>query len=257
MANTRCIAFVNQKGGVGKTTSVACIGWALAQKGKRVAAVDLDPQGNLTTALGIDMEEFGGPTTTAVMMDDWLLDDTFVPTSWGIDVAPTDIGLANREMSRTMGDEVVLRAALADMKQHYDYILVDCPPSLGLLTINGLTAAGEYVICVQPKFFANKGLGNLLATVEKLGKRYAPAPQQIGVVVSMYEKTIEAARRLQEIRDYFAEDDGSCPLLWEPTIPKRTVVDEALAAGTPLGDYGRSSDIAELYLQLAGRVING
>lgn len=244
-------AFVNQKGGVGKTSTALNLAAAVAAGGRRVLVIDADPTAVATTALGIDTSE--RPT-----LADLLLDGSgqhrvgeiavHVP-AWGIDVAPSDATLMNRELTRTSGDEFLLAEALDGAAERWDLVVIDTPGNLGLLAINALRAASHAVVVTEPTRAALGTLGQLLEVLERIGKR---SPVRLaGIIVNGARRFREDAYRLDELRNALAEQPE---LLMEPVIPERAAIAEAFGAGVPVASLGRragAADAADAYRQLA------
>lgn len=184
---TRIIALVNQKGGVGKTSCTLNIGAGLANERRRVLYVDADPQGNLSTALGIQTD--GENTLFEVMKGDCSTKDSIVPTNNGADIIPADLALAAADLflANEPGKELLLREALSQVKDQYDYILIDCPPSLGLMTIVSLTAANEVFVVMSPEYLPTKGLVQLTNTIAIVQKRLNPQIHISGVILNLYD----------------------------------------------------------------------
>lgn len=232
------IALTNQKGGVGKTTVGLALAHALGRRGRRVLLVDGDPQANATSVLGLD-------GTAQLSLADVLLDpnrhaltDTLASVpSWSLTAVPSEVALANKERSRWPADEYTLRDALATVSSSYDIALIDCPPSLGILTLNALTAADRLVIITQPSFFSLQGLSALLDTHALVQRYYNAALVLSGVVVNLVARTEEHADRVRELRGFFGPD-----LVWSPPIRKRTVVEEAAGRRVPLTQLGTYKD---------------
>lgn len=247
----RIIAVANQKGGVAKTTTVASLGVALAEYGQRVLLVDLDPQACLTFSLGED------PETLAVSVHDVLLgrapaDEAVRKTDEGVSLLPATIDLAGTEaqlLTRT-GREFVLRAALTDLGGEYDFVLLDCSPSLGVLTINALTAAGEVLIPLQCETLSHRGVGQLLDTVADVRRITNPTLQVLGVLPTLFDARTNHSRAvLDDITSRYG-----LPVL-DPPIPRSIRFAEAPAAGRSVLAAG-SSKGAAAYRRLAAGLLD-
>src|SRR3954452_22548996 len=224
--------FANQKGGVGKTTVTLGVAAALAARGARVLLVDLDPQASATKVLGVETQEQCTMADVLLEPDRYPLSDAITQGAWGFDVAPAEMALASRESRRSTADEFVLRRQL-DRVSGYDVVLVDCPPSLGVLTLNALTAASHLVLVTEPSFLALQGLDELLKTRDLVRAHYNDGLALAGVIANRVERTVEHRIGLAEIASYFGPD-----LVWSPHLPKRTVVQDAARRGRPLCDLG-------------------
>lgn len=243
------VAVANQKGGVGKTTVTLGLAAALAEAGRSVLVVDLDPQASVTKVLGADPSR---PSMADLLLDGagHSVDEIVQSTDWGVVVAPSEIALARREQQRQLGDEYLLAEALN--QGDYEVVLIDCPPSLGVLTINGLVAATHVLVVTEPSFVALAGVADLLETVEIIRRRYNTGLEMAGVVVNQVDGTTEAANRTGEVTAYFGEE-----LLWRPYVPRRTALREALAKGVPPRALGRrrgAEEIADIFQALAGNI---
>lgn len=250
---SKVYAIANQKGGVGKTTVALCLAAALQQRSQRVLIVDLDPQAGATKVLDVDPSATDQPTMADLMLaeTDHPIAEAVCPTDWGIDLAPSEIGLARKENERQPGDDLILRGAMQAEPLDYDVVLIDCPPQLGSLTVNALAAAGHLVLITEPSFVAQTGVGDLLETRDVIRRRLNPELQLAGVVVNLADHTREAKLRLQETAEFFGE------ALWEPPVPRRAVVREALAKGLPLHHprAGRAApDVTPVFEQLSRRI---
>lgn len=249
----RIIAVVNQKGGVAKTTSVASIGAALAEMGQKVLVVDLDPQACLTFSLGLD------PETIDMSLHDVLLERVSAgmvvrPTEDGVALLPATIDLAGTEahlLTKT-GREHALRIALEDIVSDYSYVLFDCPPSLGVLTINALTAADEVLIPLQCETLSHRGVGQLLDTVRDVQKLTNPRLRVLGVLATLYDARTKHAKAV--IADI--EERYQLPVL-EPPIAKSIRFAEAPAAGRSVLATASRTRGAENYRDLARRLHEG
>jgi chromosome partitioning protein len=245
------VAVANQKGGVGKTTVTLGLAAALAEAGRTVLVIDLDPQASVTKVLGADPS--GRPSMADLLLDGagHSVAEVVQPTSWGVDVAPSEIALARREQQRQLGDEYLLAEAVRQVD--HDVVLIDCPPSLGVLTINGLVAGTHVLVVTEPSYVALAGVADLLETVEIIRRRYNTGLEMAGVVVNQVDGTTEAASRTGEVEAYFGEG-----LLWRPYVPRRTALREALAKGIPPRALGRrrgAEEIAGIFQALAGNII--
>ena len=250
---TRTIAVANQKGGVAKTTTVASLAAALAELDQRVLVVDLDPQGCLTFSLGLDPEDL------AMSLHDVLLDRVsarmaIVPTDDGVDLLPTTIELAGTEsalLGRT-GREYVLRSALDDVKDDYDWVFLDCSPSLGILTVNALTAADEVLVPLQCETLSHRGVGQLLDTVRDVRLYTNRDLRVLGVLPTLYDgRTTHAKAVLADIASRY-----ELPVLLPP-IAKSIRFAEAPAAGRSVLATAGSIRGADAYRALARRLIDG
>lgn len=249
------IAFTNQKGGVGKTTTTLAIAHDLGRRGLRVLLLDADPQANATSVVGIDGT--ARLSTADVLLDPQrhVLGDALVEVpDWHLTLAPAEIGLANKERSRWAADEHTLRDAVASVAPDFDFALIDCPPSLGILTLNALTAADRLVIVTQPSFFSLQGLRALLDTQELVQRYYNPGLDFSGVVVNLVARTSEHQDRILELQRYFGFD-----LVLEPHVRKRTVIEEAAGKRVPLtslGSYKDADRAAHEFHRLADRLLD-
>jgi chromosome partitioning protein len=244
---TRTIAIANQKGGVAKTTTVASLGTALAEQGRKVLLVDLDAQSCLTFSMGLD------PESVELSIHDVLLGRVgaamaIQPTEDGCDLLPATIELAGTEaqlLSRP-GREYVLRTALAEVSQAYDAVLLDCSPSLGVLTLNALTAADEVLIPLQCEMLSHRGVGQLLDTIHDVQRILNPGLRVLGVLPTMFDGRTNHARAV------LADVSGRYGLtVLEPPIPKSVRFAEAPAAGRSVLATARRTRGAEAYRALA------
>jgi chromosome partitioning protein len=223
--------FANQKGGVGKTTVTLGVAAELAMRGARVLLIDLDSQASATKTLGVDTQDRCSMADVMLEPDRYALSDATVTTEWGFDLAPSETALASRESRRSTADEFVLERQLWSIGG-YDAVLVDCPPSLGVLTLNALTAASHLVVVTEPSFLALQGIEELLETRDFVRAHYNRNLVLAGVVVNRVERTVEHRAGLAEISTYFGSD-----LVWSPVLPKRTVLQEAARRGRPVSDF--------------------
>jgi chromosome partitioning protein len=198
-------AFANQKGGVGKTTVTLGIAAALAQRGVRTLLVDLDPQASATRVVDVDVADRVTVADALLEPERYWLSDTIVATSWGFALAPAETALASREARRSTADEFVLRDQLAQV-DGYHVALIDCPPSLGVLTLNALAAASRLVVVTEPTFLALQGIEELLRTRELVSAHYNPRLELAGLIVNRIERTVEHRESLAEIEAFFGPD---------------------------------------------------
>jgi len=236
------IAISNHKGGVGKTTTSVNLGAGLAREGKKVLLVDLDPQANLSQCFGITK-----PETTIY---DSLKNQTEIITIKvieNLEIAPSNLDLAGAEieLSSETGREYLLKEALEPIKNNYDYIIIDCPPSLGLLTLNAFTCANEVIIPIQAHFLAIKGLAKIIEVINKIKKRINPTIEITGVVITLYDKRKILHRDIEEtILTYFGEK------VYETKIRQNIALAEAPARGQDIFRYAISSQGADDYYDL-------
>ena len=241
----RIIAVANQKGGVAKTTTVHALAAGLVERGRSVLAIDLDPQASLSYALGLDGD--AEPSIHDVMMGGAGIDEILYE-SFGIDLAPSTIDLAGSEvhlLTRT-GREFVLQRAMKAVAGRYDYVFIDCPPSLGILTINALTAAQEVLVPLQAELLTRRGLGQLLETVDDVRAYTNPDLEVTGAVITMWDSRTRLGREVTE-----AIEETQQIRLLEPFIPKSVKVAEAPGRGRSILDHARTSAPAVAYRELA------
>jgi chromosome partitioning protein len=250
-AHPRIIAVANQKGGVGKTTTTVNLGAALAERGLRVLVIDLDPQGNASTGLGLNIRELDA-TMYDVLLDDVPIEDCIEPSEVrNLFVAPANLDLtgAEIELVSAMSRELKLRMALESIKEDYDYILIDCPPSLGLLTLNAFAAVGEVLVPIQCEYYALEGLGQLLHNVELVQKALNPSLEVSTVVLVMYDaRTTLSEDVANDVRDHLGDK------VTQAVIPRTVRLSEAPSYGQPITTFDPKSRGAWAYRRLAEEV---
>ncbi|HTU82634.1 MAG TPA: AAA family ATPase [Candidatus Acidoferrales bacterium] len=246
------MALVNQKGGVGKSTTAVNLGTALAVSGKRVLIVDSDPQGNTTTGFGIDKSRLQRDVYD-VLMQEAPADDAIVTTEIeGLWLLPATINLAGAEIElvSALSRETRLRQAIVPIAQRYDFVFIDCPPSLGLLTINALTAADECIIPVQAEYYALEGLSQLSSVVRRVREALNPQLHVSGVLVTMFDgRTRLALEVLDELEKFFPEQ------IFKTQIPRNVRLSEAPSYGKPVILFDVKSRGAQAYLALAREML--
>lgn len=249
---TRTISVANQKGGVGKTTTVVNLGVALAEMEYKTLVVDLDPQGALSVGLGIDGIGLDSTLYTAMMDPEFDVNRTVYPIKPFLDLIPSNIELASAEMEliAEFRREYVLNRTLEPIAGGYDYILVDCPPSLGLLTINALCTSQAILIPMQCEYFAMRGIRMLLQAIEWIKVRVNPELELGGILVTMYSTgTIHAREVLDEIRAVFGDK------VFEPVISKSIRFAEASVASQAIVEYASNHKGAQAYRELAQAIV--
>ena len=244
------IALTNQKGGVGKTTTTINLGTYLAKAGKRTLIVDLDPQANTTSGLGVS--DVGAPSLYETLVDGASAAEAIRMTPYdGLEILPATnvLAAAEVELVDVPQREFKLRSALKDLA--YDYVLIDCPPSLGLLTLNGLVAANWVLIPVQAEYYALEGLGQLLQTVQRVKEALNPKLTLLGVLMTMHNgRTSLSSQVHDEIKKHFPDK------VFETVIPRNVRLAEAPSYGKPISHYDKWSKGAKAYKDLAKEVID-
>jgi chromosome partitioning protein len=250
----RVIAIANQKGGVGKTTTAVNLGASLAEAGFRVLVIDLDPQGNATTGLGLNPRDVGG-SIYDVLLQEAAFEDCIEPTAIkNLFVAPATIDLAGAEIELVpqISRELKLRKAVSTVRDQYDIMLIDCPPSLGLLTVNGLAAADDVIVPIQCEYYALEGLGQLLRNVGLVQANLNPDLDVRGIVLTMYDARTKLADQVEsEVRDYFGAK------VYKTVVPRTVRLSEAPSYGQPIIVFDATSRGAKAYRDLAKEVSYG
>lgn len=247
------IAIINQKGGVGKSTTAINLAAALGDLGKRVLVVDFDPQGNATSGFGVDKDQLESDVYEALMNSVPLPDVVVSSPVEHVDIAPATIQLAGAEIElvSVMARESVLRYVLDPVREKYDYVFIDCPPSLGLLTVNSLVAADSLLIPIQCEFYALEGLSKLLESMRMVKGRLNPSLEVFGVVMTMFDaRTTLSKQVVEEVRDYFGDK------VFQSVIPRNVKLSEAPSHGLPVNLYAPSSKGAIAYASLAKEVVD-
>ncbi|MEK3718538.1 MULTISPECIES: ParA family protein [unclassified Paenibacillus] len=250
---SKIIAIANQKGGVGKTTTSVNLGASMATLGKRVLLVDIDPQGNTTSGVGVNKADVEN-CIYDILINEVNPQDTIQETRIeGLHIIPATIQLAGAEIElvSTISRELKLKKALNAVKANYDYIIIDCPPSLGILTINSLTAADSVIIPIQCEYYALEGLSQLLNTVRLVQKNLNPHLKIEGVLLTMLDaRTNLGIQVIEEVKKYFQEK------VYRTIIPRNVRLSEAPSHGQSIITYDSRSKGAEVYLELAKEVIS-
>jgi chromosome partitioning protein len=247
----KIIAVANQKGGVGKTTTTVNLGACLSKLGQKVLLVDIDPQGNLTGGLGIEKSTVEHDMYD-VIIHELPIEGIIVPVTENLSVAPATLNLsgADIELTQLMARETRLKSALAKARKVYDYILIDCPPALGLLTINAFTASDSILMPVQAEYYALEGLTQMMKTMGLVRKHFNPDLKIEGVLITLYDKrTNLGSEVVDNVRTYFKEK------VYDTIIRRNITLAEAPSAGMSIVDYDPRSIGAIEYQQLAKEVL--
>lgn len=248
----KVIAIANQKGGVGKTTTAVNLSSCLAYKGKKVIIIDVDPQGNTTSGLGIDKKNIGKSIYDVIINEDSIEDALMKTMIDDLYICPSNIQLvgAEVELVSVISRETRMKAAIDDIRDKYDFILIDCPPSLGLLTLNALTAADTILVPIQCEYYALEGLSQLMNTVKLVQRHLNTSLDVEGVVLTMFDaRTNLSIQVVEDVKKYFRNK------VYRTIIPRNVRLSEAPSFGLPIILYDAKSKGAECYLDLAQEVI--
>lgn len=248
----KIISVVNQKGGVGKTTTTVNLSACLAKEGKKVLMIDMDPQGNASSGLGIDTEELE-TTVYQVLIGEKSMEESIIQTEFGaLCVSPSDIQLAGAEIELVSMEkrEYMLKNALSKVEDGYDFILIDCPPSLNLMTVNALVASDSVLIPVQCEYYALEGLSRLMQTVKSIKKQLNEGLEIEGILLTMYDSRTNLSMMVaEEVKKFFPKK------VYSTVIPRNVRLSEAPSYGQPIIEYDCYSRGAESYMELAKEVL--
>ena len=248
----RVIAIANQKGGVGKTTTAINLSACLAEKGQKFLAVDMDPQGNMTSGLGVDKNNVENTVYDLIIGESSINEVIVRDVLENLDIIPTSIDLSGAEIELLDIDEkeYIIRNAIANIKEDYDYIVIDCPPSLSMLTINAMTTADSVLVPIQCEYYALEGLSQLIHTVELVRDRLNPQLTIEGVVFTMYDaRTNLSLQVVENVKDNLDQT------IYKTIIPRNIRLAEAPSYGMPINKYDPKSAGADSYMRLADEVM--
>ena len=246
------LTLANQKGGVGKTTTAVNLAAFLGKKRKSVLVIDLDPQGNATSGLGIDKGELESTIYDVIVNDEPIRNSILESSAKNVNICPTNINLAGAEIElvNVMSREQVLKNAIKPVKNEYDYIIIDCPPSLSILTINALTASDGIIIPIQGEYYALEGLTQLVDTINIVKKKLNKNLSILGVILTMFDRRTQLTRQVEEeVVNYFGDK------VFATHIPRNVRLAEAPSHGVAILDYDKNSKGSKAYEALATEVI--
>lgn len=250
----KVVSIVNQKGGVGKTTTAVNLSAAVGASKKKVLLIDIDPQGNSTSGYGVNKKELKS-SSYEVLCGAAEAKDAIIQTAFmGVDLLPANINLAGAEIEITALDnrETLLKRAIAGIWTAYDYIFLDCPPSLGLITLNALTASDTFIVPIQCEYYALEGLSQLMATVRQIKRLYNPSIELEAVLLTMYDGRLNLTQQVvDEIKRFFPKKT------YKTVIPRNVRLSEAPGFGQPVLYYDKRSAGAEAYIELAAEFLSG
>jgi len=248
----KVIAITNQKGGVGKTTTALNLSTSIAMKGKRVLLIDSDPQGNASSGMGLDKSKIGKSIYDVLINQTSIKEITVQSIVKRLDILPSTIQLAGAEIELVnyISRENKLKHSINVIKNNYDYVIIDCPPSLGLLTLNALTAADSVIIPIQCEYYALEGIGQLLNTINLVRENLNSKLEIEGIVLTMYDNRTNLSRDvIKEVKKYFTGE------IFKSVVPRNVRVSEAPSYGKPVVLYDKKSKGAMAYKKLAQEVI--
>lgn len=249
----RIIAIANQKGGVGKTTTAINLSACLAEKGQKVLAIDMDPQGNMTSGLGVDKDETEKTIYDMIIGQAGIEEVIQKNVMENLDILPTNIDLsaAEIELIGVENKEFIVQKEVHKIRDRYDFVVIDCPPSLSMLTINAMTTADSVLVPIQCEYYALEGLSQLIHTVELVKERLNPVLEIEGVVFTMYDaRTNLSLQVVENVKDNLEQN------IYKTIIPRNIRLAEAPSYGMPINKYDPKSAGAESYLRLADEVIH-